>query len=260
MKVLIKDDAALAVADAAARIADQIRRHPRSTLGLATGGTMAPVYRELARLHREEGLSFADARSFNLDEYVGLAPDLPNSYRQDMDNRLFAHIDMPRDQTHLPLGDAADPEMEARAYEASIDAAGGVDLQLLGIGENGHIGFNEPSSSLGSSTRIKRLSPRTIEANRRFFEVDGQVPTHAITVGIATIMRSKGILMLATGRRKADAVASMIEGPVSAMCPASALQYHPAVTVLLDRKAASKLKLMAFYLDIHPGGDDRELL
>lgn len=260
MKVLIKDDEALAVADAAARIARQIERHPRSVLGLATGGTMTPLYQELARRHRDEALSFAGVRTFNLDEYVGLAPDHPNSYRFDMERRLFAQVDIPREQTHLPAGSAPDSEAEAYAYEARIAAAGGIDLQLLGIGENGHIGFNEPSSSLGSSTRIKRLARETIDANKRFFSGDERIPTHAITVGIGTIMRAKAILMLAIGERKADAVASMIEGPVSAMCPASALQYHPAVTVLLDPPAASRLKLKTFYRAIHPKGDDRDLL
>ncbi|MEM7045763.1 MAG: glucosamine-6-phosphate deaminase [Pseudomonadota bacterium] len=260
MKVLIKDSEALAVADAAARIADQVRQQPKSVLGLATGGTMTPVYVELARLHRDEGLSFADLTSFNLDEYVGLPPDHPNAYRQDMEKRLFTQIDIACERTHLPAGDADDPEAEAEAYEARIAAAGGIDLQLLGIGMNGHIGFNEPSSSLGSSTRIKRLAPGTIEANRRFFGSGGSVPTHAITVGIGTIMKARSILMLATGERKAAAVASMIEGPVSALCPASALQYHRKTTVLLDPAAASHLKLRDFYLDIHPNGEDRDLL
>ena len=221
---------------------------------------MTPVYAELARLHREEGLSFAGVASFNLDEYVGLAPDHPRSYRHDMEKRLFAKIDIARDNTHLPAGDTGDPGAEAFAYEARIEAAGGIDLQLLGIGENGHIGFNEPSSSLGSATRIKRLAPGTIDANRRFFDGGDSVPTHAITVGIGTIMRARSILLLATGERKAAAVASMVEGPVSAFCPASALQYHPKTTVLLDPAAASQLRLRDFYLDIHPHGEDRDLL
>ncbi|MEZ5932228.1 MAG: glucosamine-6-phosphate deaminase [Alphaproteobacteria bacterium] len=260
MKVLIKDSEELAIADTARRLAEQVRHDPRSTLGLATGGTMTPVYLELARLHREEGLSFAGITSFNLDEYVGLSPQHPQSYRQDMEQRLFAHVDIAAERTHLPAGDADDPEAEAEAYEKKVEAAGGIDLQLLGIGENGHIGFNEPSSSLGSSTRIKRLAPSTIAANRRFFEHGEPLPTHAITVGIGTIMRAKNILMLAIGEKKAEAVRAMVEGPVSAFCPASALQYHPKVTLLLDPAAASALALRDFYLDIHPHGEDRDLL
>jgi glucosamine-6-phosphate deaminase len=260
MKVLIKDNEALVVADAAARIADHVSRHPKAVLGLATGGTMTPVYQELARRHRQDGLSFAGITSFNLDEYIGLSPDHPRSYRRDMEERFFQHIDIERTRAHLPAGDAPDPEAEARAYEARIDTAGGIDLQLLGIGGNGHIGFNEPSSSLGSSTRIKRLAPSTIDANRRFFK-DGEVmPTHAITVGIQTIMRAGMILLLATGKRKAKAVAAMIEGPVSAFCPASALQFHPNATVLLDPAAASRLALKDFYLAIHPKGEDQDPL
>lgn len=260
MKVLIKDGKALVVADAAARIGDHVSHYPDATLGLATGGTMTPVYQELARRHREDGLSFADITSFNLDEYIGLPPSHPRSYRRDMEDRLFAHIDIKRTRTHIPAGDAADPEAEARTYEARIEAAGGIDLQLLGIGVNGHIGFNEPSSSLGSTTRIKRLAPSTIEANRRFFKADEAIPTHAITVGIQTIMRAGMILLLATGERKAEAVAAMIEGPVSTFCPASALQFHPNVTVLLDPAAASRLALKDFYLAIHPNGEDQDLL
>jgi glucosamine-6-phosphate deaminase len=260
MKVLIKDSEDLAVAAAALRLAEQVRRHPASTLGLATGGTMTPVYRELARRHREDGLSFAGITTFNLDEYIGLSPDHPKSYRQDMETRLFRHIDIAGGHTHLPAGDADDPEAEALAYENKIVAADGIDLQLLGIGENGHIGFNEPSSSLGSSTRIKRLAPSTINANRRFFQSGETLPTHAITVGIGTSMRAKTILMLALGERKAEAVRAMVEGPVSAFCPGSALQYHPNVTLLTDPAAASRLALRDFYLDIHPHGEDRDLL
>lgn len=260
MKVLIKNSEALVFPDAAGRIADHITCHQTATLGLATGSTMTPVYQELARRHREEALSFAGITTFNLDEYVGLSPDHPKSYRKDMNDRFFAHIDIDPQRTHLPAGDAPDPEAEAKAYERRIDAAGGIDLQLLGIGINGHIGFNEPSSSLGSSTRIKRLAPSTIEANRRFFDHDEAMPTHAITVGIQTIMRADMIILLATGERKADAVAAMIEGPVSALCPASALQYHPNTTVILDPAAASKLALKDFYLAIHPRGEDQDLL
>jgi glucosamine-6-phosphate deaminase len=260
MKVLIKDSEALVVADAAARVADHVDRHPQATLGLATGGTMTPVYKELVRRHRDDGLSFAGITSFNLDEYIGLRPDHPRSYRKDMQDRLFAHIDIEPTRTHIPAGDARDPEAEAKAYETRIEAAGGIDLQLLGIGINGHIGFNEPSSSLGSTTRIKRLASSTIEANRRFFGPDETMPTHAITVGIQTIMRARMILLLATGERKAEAIAAMIEGPISAFCPASILQFHPNATVILDPAAASRLALRDFYLAIHPRGEDQDLL
>lgn len=254
MKVLILDTAAQAEARAAHLLADHIRRNPQAVLGLATGGTMLPIYAELRRMHMEEGLSFAGTQSFNLDEYVGLAPDHPASYHHYMREVLFDHIDIDLSRTHLPRGDAADPAAEAHAYEARITAAGGIDVQLLGLGRNGHIGFNEPTSSLGSRTRIKTLTDSTHEANRPYFAEGEEMPRYALTMGIATILAARACILVATGAAKAQAAALMIEGPLAAACPASALQLHPQATVILDRAAAADLKLTSYYDLVHPEG------
>jgi glucosamine-6-phosphate deaminase len=247
------------VARTAGIIADQLRQRPDSVLGLATGGTMEPVYADLVARHRAGDCSFARARSFNLDEYVGLAPAHPRSYHAYMQAQLFDHVDLPADRAHLPRGDAARPRAEAAAYEALIAAAGGIDLQLLGLGRNGHIGFNEPTSSLGSATRVKTLTQGTLDANRRFFDDAAAMPRYAITMGIATILRARRIVLLALGAEKAEAARDMIEGPVAAVCPASALQMHPATTVILDSAAAAGLRLRSYYEQVHPGGRDAEI-
>lgn len=253
MKVLILNTAANAAARTAGLIADQLREAPRSVLGLATGATMLPVYAALREDYRAGRVSFAQAASFNLDEYLGLPPSDPRSYRATMQAELFDHVDIDPARTHLPLGDAPDPDAEAARYEAAITGAGGIDLQLLGIGANGHIGFNEPTSSLASRTRIKTLTKETRAANARYFP-DGDMPRFALTMGIGTIMEARHCLMLATGDKKADAVAAMIEGPVSAVCPASILQMHRHATVVLDRAAAGRLKLLDYYVHVHPDG------
>ncbi|SMX48897.1 glucosamine-6-phosphate deaminase [Maliponia aquimaris] len=256
MKILILDEPVQAIARVGDIVADQVRRKPDAVLGLATGGTMVPLYDDLAARHRDSGLSFAGVTSFNLDEYVGLAPEHPRSYHAYMREVLFDRIDIDAAQTHLPRGDSADPLAEAERYEAAIAAAGGIDLQLLGIGQNGHIGFNEPTSSLASRTRIKTLSDDTRRANQRFFGSFDETPRYALTIGVATILDSRFCLLLATGSAKAAAVAAMVEGPVSAACPASALQFHRNATVVLDREAAAGLKLTAYYQHVHPGGQD----
>lgn len=254
MQVLIFPSRDEATRAAAKRIADRIVGHLDIVLGLATGGTMEPVYARLIEIVREGGIDVSRASSFNLDEYVGLAADHPQSYATTMRRLLFDHLPFDPERTRLPRGDAPDPLREAKLYEAMIAAAGGVELQLLGLGNNGHIGFNEPSSSLASRTRIKRLTRNTIEANQRFFGPDETVPTHSITMGIATIMEAREVMLVATGAAKAEAVAAMIEGPVSAACPASALQYHPRAAIMLDPDAAAGLKLRDYYEDVHPGG------
>ena len=254
--ILIHHDAASAESATAKRLLDLIISKPDATLGLATGGTMEQVYAKLIERAKEKKVSFAGLKSFNLDEYIGLKPDHPQSYRTTMNKLLFDHIDIKPENTHLPKGDAADPAEEAKRYDAMISDQGGIDLQLLGIGLNGHIGFNEPSSSLGSRTRIKKLASSTMEANHRFFKADETVPTHALTMGIATIMQARKVILLATGASKADAIAQALEGPVSTTCPASVLQFHPDVTVIVDEDAASKLKLRDFYESIHPGGEE----
>ena len=220
---------------------------------------MLPLYATLAERCRSGLVSFARARTFNLDEYVGVGPDHPCSFHRYMADAFFGTTDIDPRQAHLPRGDAPDPDAEAARYEARIVEAGGIDLQLLGIGRNGHIGFNEPTSSLGSRTRTKTLTESTRAANRSFFDRDEDVPRFAITMGIATILDARACLMLATGPAKAEAVAAMIEGPVSAYCPASALQLHPKVTVVLDKAAAGRLRLADYYHHVHPNGRDRVL-
>ena len=241
MKILILPDAAAVAARAAGIVARTLQAMPDAVLGLATGGTMQPVYAELVRRHRAGDLSFARAASFNLDEYVGLSRDHPGSYHRAMETALFAQTDFRPDATHLPRGDAPDPMAEAVAYEPRITAAGGIDLQLMGIGINGHIGFNEPGSALTSQSRVVPLAPETRAANRRYFDRDADVPTPAITMGIATILSARDCLLLATGAAKAQAVAAMAMGEIGPACPASALRLHGDATLLLDPAAAALL-------------------
>ncbi|WP_172293723.1 glucosamine-6-phosphate deaminase [Pseudoruegeria sp. HB172150] len=252
MKILILDDAGAASARAAGLIADHVREKPETVLGLATGGTMEAVYAHLIALHRAGEVSFAGVSSFNLDEYVGLAGDHPCSYRRYMAEKLFDQIDMAPGAGHLPKGEAEDPEAEADAYEAKIVAAGDLDLQLLGLGQNGHIGFNEPTSSLSSLTRLKTLTRSTREANSRFFPAGEEPPRLAITMGIGTIMRAREVLLVATGEAKAEAVEQVVEGAVSARWPGSILQMHRKATLILDRAAACRLELTDYYMDVHP--------
>ncbi|MEI4472247.1 glucosamine-6-phosphate deaminase [Frigidibacter sp. MR17.24] len=252
MKILIRPDAPAAAARAAEIIAARLRAQPGAVLGLATGGTMEAVYGRLIALHRAGQVSFAGATSFNLDEYVGLAGDHPCSYRHYMAEKLFDHIDMRAGAAHLPRGEAPDADAEAARYEAAIVAAGDIDLQLLGLGQNGHIGFNEPTSSLASVTRPKTLERSTRAANSQYFPDGIEPPRIAITMGIGTIMRAREVLLVATGAAKARAVAQVVEGPVSARWPGSVLQMHPRATLVLDPAAAAELELAEYYRDIHP--------
>lgn len=247
MEVIILPDAEAVGRMAARVVARVLRERAAPVLGFATGSTPLPLYRELVRLHQAGELDFAHATSFNLDEYVGLAPDHPQSYRRFMQIQLIDHINIPKDRFFIPDGRAEDIPAECARYEGLIAARGGIDLQILGIGSDGHIGFNEPTSSLRSRTRIKTLTERTRLDNARFFGSEAAVPHHVITMGIGTILDSRAVLMLATGASKADAVARMVEGPLTAMCPASALQMHPAVKVLVDEPAASRLAHAAYY-------------
>lgn len=256
MKVLVLPSAERAAKKAADMIAHTIASIPQPVLGLATGSTMERVYADLVARHRSGGLSFAAATTFNLDKYIGLAPDHPQSYRRTMERLLFAHVDIDPRACHLPIGDASDLQAEATRYEAAIAAAGGIDLQVLGIGRNGHIGFNEPTSSLGGRTRIKTLTRSTRQANASFFDERETVPRYAITMGIATVLDARHCVLIATGASKTDAIARMIEGPIGADCPATALQLHPQVTVILDREAGAKLRLIDYYQEIHPDGEE----
>lgn len=254
MKILIFKTAQQAAERAASIFLHHIRCNPMATLGLATGGTMEPVYAWLCEHGKND--DFSQLTTFNLDEYIGVAPDHPQSYRHYMARHLFDALNFDTDKTHLPLGNATSAEAEADRYEQLINHAGCIDLQLLGIGSNGHIGFNEPGSSFGSRTRIKTLSAQTRRANARFFANDDDVPRHAITMGIGTIMSARRVLVVATGDRKSAALAQLIEGAVSARWPATVLQFHPDATIVADEAAASKLELRDYYETVHPGGKE----
>ncbi|MCX6979552.1 MAG: glucosamine-6-phosphate deaminase [Verrucomicrobia bacterium] len=233
---------------AARIIAKLVRTKPDCVLGLATGSTPLATYSELVRMHHDEGLDFSRVTTFNLDEYVGLPHEHSHSYHAFMDEHFFGHVNVPRARIHIPDGMARDVPAECARYEVAISAAGGIDLQLLGIGTDGHIGFNEPSSSLASRTRIKTLTERTRADNARFFGGDlAQVPFHCITMGVGTIMASREVLMLAFGARKAGAVAAAVEGPITAMNPASVLQMHAVAKCVVDEAAAAKLSRRDYY-------------
>lgn len=225
---------------AAAFVADRVTSGRARVLGLATGATMVPFYAKLARTVQARRLSLSAIESFNLDEYVGVAPHLPASFHAYMRRNLLDHSDLGPARAHIPNGLAPDLAAEASRYEMAIARAGGIDLQLLGIGGNGHIGFNEPGSDFGSRTRVVELSEATRQANASAFP-DGAVPEQALTVGIATILEAREILLLATGAEKAEAIAAALTGTLSAACPASALRLHPRVTIICDDAAASLL-------------------
>ena len=232
---------------AARAVARALNAKPNAVLGLATGSTPLGLYRELVRMHNEEGLDFSQVTTFNLDEYVGLSKTHPQSYHYFMHENFFRHVDIPFQNIYIPSGTTDNYEAFCRWYEQRIVECGGVDLQILGIGSDGHIAFNEPTSSLGSRTRIKTLARQTIEDNARFFDRPEDVPIYAITMGVGTIMEARKILLLANGQRKAAAVAATIEGPVTSMFTASALQMHRDAIVYLDREAASELKMIEYY-------------
>lgn len=246
MQVIITANASAAAAHAADIVERTLAELEAPVFGLATGSTPVALYQALIERHRHQGLSFAKLTTFNLDEYVGLPPEHPQSYRHFMQRELFDHVDIEPANTFLPDG-MSDPLEAGNAYEALIEGHGGIDLQVLGIGRNGHIGFNEPTSSLGSRTRVKTLTRDTLEANARFFAPQEFQPSLALTMGIATILEARSILLIATGEAKAEAVARCVEGPLSALVPASALQLHPKVTVIVDQAAAGRLELRDYY-------------
>lgn len=247
MEVIIHPDYAQLSKSAARFVADVLNSKPDAVLGLATGSTPLGVYRELVRMHREEGLDFSQVTTFNLDEYVGLGRNDPQSYHYFMHENLFRHINIAPQNIYIPSGTTNNYGAFCEWYERRIKECGGIDLQIVGIGSDGHIAFNEPSSSLGSRTRIKTLARQTIEDNARFFERPEDVPVYAITMGVGTILEARRILMLANGKKKAKAVAGAIEGPVTSMNTASALQMHPHVISLLDEEAASELQMTEYY-------------
>ena len=248
MEIFILPDADAVAARAAGIVGDLVSRRPRAVLGLATGSTPVAMYERLVQRHREQGLSFAGVTTFNLDEYLGLPEDSTLRYRRYMVEHLFGHIDIDAANTYLPeCAPYADPRTVGPAYEQAIETAGGIDLQVLGIGANGHIGFNEPGSSLGSHTRVKTLAQRTVDDNSRLLGDGETQPDLAITMGIATITAARRILLLATGEHKARAIALALEGPITAMHPASVLQMHPRVRVIVDESAASELAQLTYY-------------
>jgi glucosamine-6-phosphate deaminase len=248
MEVIIRPDAEAAAELAARLIAARLRAKPDLVLGLATGRTMERVYGRLADMAAHEGLDFARCRTFNLDEYIGIPAADEHSYRHYMNRHLFGRVNVELANTHIPDGMADDLRAEAAAYEALIKDAGGIGLQLLGIGEAGHIGFNEPLSALMSRTRDKTLTPTTRRQNAEMFGGDHErVPARALTMGVGTILEARELILLATGPAKAAIVAKAVEGPITAMISASALQLHPNCKVILDDSAAADLAGRAYY-------------
>lgn len=217
-------------------------------LGLATGSSVLLTYEALIKKNRTNSLSFINTTTFNLDEYVGLKPGHTQSYRHYMNNKLFNHIDIDKKNTYIPECFNKDYELCCENYESKIKSIGGVDLQLLGLGTNGHIGFNEPTSSLSSRTRVKTLTENTVANNARFFDDKEFQPSIAVTMGIGTIMDADTIILIGLGKHKSKAVADLVEGPISSFCPGSALQNHQNVVIVLDNLAASELKLYDYYI------------
>jgi glucosamine-6-phosphate deaminase len=232
---------------AARKIAKLVRGKPNAVLGLATGSSPLAIYHELASSVRDGSLDASHVSAFALDEYVGIAEQHPQSYASVIRREVTEPLGLDPSRVFVPDGRAADLETACQAYESAIREAGGVDLQILGIGANGHVGFNEPTSSFGSRTRLKTLAPRTRADNARFFDSPDDVPAHCLTQGLGTIMNARELLLVAQGSRKAAAVAAAIEGPVSSMCPGSILQFHPHATVIIDEAAAEGLALTDYY-------------
>ncbi|RKU33056.1 glucosamine-6-phosphate deaminase [Candidatus Poribacteria bacterium] len=252
MEIIIQPTYQHLVSIAADIVKRALLKKPELVMGLATGSTPIGLYEALVRMHKEEGLDFSAVTTFNLDEYVGIPKTHPSSYHTFMETQFFRHVNIPVENRYLPQNTAADHGAFCERYEAAIARAGGIDIQILGIGREGHIGFNEPSSSLGSRTRIKTLTRSTLEANAPHFGGDiDAVPTLAITMGVGTIMEARQCLLLANGASKASAIASAVEGPITAEVPASVLQMHPCTVVLLDEAAASALKRAAYYRQVY---------
>lgn len=226
---------------AAGMITALVQTNPRAVLGLATGGTPVGIYRELIQAYQQGSVSFKDVRTFNLDEYAGLEPEHNQSYAYYMREKLFAHIDVPSDRIHIPNGLAADLQAECKRYDQMLEQAGQVDLQLLGLGHNGHIAFNEPGEELQSGTHVVKLAEETIRANARFFDSIDDVPTEAITMGVGSILKAKTIMLVVKGADKAEIVHRALRGPITTQCPASLLQTHPSLIVLVDTDAGRLL-------------------
>jgi len=232
---------------AALEVANVLNAKPNAVLGLPTGTTPLGLYKELARMHKKGELDFSRATTFNLDEYVGLPITHPQSYHYFMHENFFKHVNIPPQNIHIPSGTTNNYRAFCEWYEQRIAELGGIDLQILGVGSDGHIGFNEPTSSLSSRTRLKTLAKPTIDDNARFFKNRDEVPIYAITMGVGTILDARRCMLLANGKNKAAAIAATVEGPVTSMVTASALQLHPVTKVFIDEEAASQLKMREYY-------------
>lgn len=247
MEVIIRPDIRQASLIAAKIVARLVGDKPQAVLGFATGKTPLDLYQCLAQMHQREGLDFSRVTAFNLDEYVGLDPLHPASFHSYMEKHVLGRINVPKDRIHIPDGLATDIPAACRRFEDAIKTSGGIDIQILGIGGDGHIGFNEPSSSLSSRTRIKTLTAETRQDHAADFGAEENVPCHVITMGLGTIMECRMCLLLAFGKKKARPIAQAVEGPITAMVPASVLQLHQRAVVILDEEAASHLKKADYY-------------
>jgi glucosamine-6-phosphate deaminase len=247
VEVIIRQNADAASVLVARMVAKELRANPSTVLGLATGQTMERVYALLVQMHKKEKLDFSLCRTFNLDEYVGLGAADAGSYRFYMKHHLFDHVNIDPRNTHLPDGTASDLDKECERYEELMERCGKIDLQLLGVGKAGHIGFNEPLSALRSRTRVKALTPTTRQQNAAMFGGEDKVPPRAITMGVGTILDCRRCILLATGNSKADIIAKSVEGPITSMISATALQLHRRCTVVVDEEAGSKLLATDYY-------------
>jgi glucosamine-6-phosphate deaminase len=247
MEVIIQKDYEQMSKVAAEIVVEVLNAKPNAVLGMATGSTPLGLYQELVRLHKEEELDFSHVTTFNLDEYVGLQPNHPQSYHYFMHEHFFKHVNVPPENVNIPSGSTSNFPAFCEWFEQRIEECGGIDLQILGIGSDGHIAFNEPTSSLSSRTRLKTLSKQTIDDNARFFDKREEVPIYAITMGVGTILEARKLILLASGKGKANAVAQAVEGPVTSMITASALQWHRDAKVIVDADAASELEMRDYY-------------
>src|SRR5881398_1276591 len=251
MEVVIKRDYEQMSKAAAQIVVDVLNTKPNAVLGMATGSTPLGLYQELVRLHKAGAVDFSRVTTFNLDEYVGLPANHPQSYHYFMHEHFFQHVNIPRHNINIPSGTTSNYPAFCQWYEGRIAECGGIDLQILGIGTDGHIGFNEPGSSLSSRTRLKTLARQTIDDNARFFKKREEVPIYAITMGVGTVLEAREIVLLANGKKKAEAIAAAVEGPVTSMITASALQHHPSTRVYVDEEAASQLKMREYFDWVH---------
>jgi glucosamine-6-phosphate deaminase len=247
MEVVIQRDYEQMSEVAAQVVVEVINAKPNAVLGMATGSTPLGLYQELVRLHREEQLDFSRVTTFNLDEYVGLRMDHPQSYHYFMHEHFFQYVNIPPQNINIPSGTTSNYPAFCEWYEQRIAQCGGIDLQILGIGSDGHIAFNEPTSSLSSRTRLKTLSKMTIDDNARFFDQREDVPVYAITMGVGTILDARKLVMVASGKAKGRAIAQAVEGPVTSMVTASAIQLHRDATVVVDEEAAAELTMRDYY-------------